>query len=370
MPMKLRFTLLLILLCTGTLFAQSLIPNPFAYTSCISFASPTGWANCTGSPDCAASRCTVPGGCSGQAVMCFGESFYYTLPSPLTIGQNYTVAMNVSTGQLGASTIIGGNHTFNVIGLTSAPTNCMAANYGSVCSTPGSTLLLSGTVNTIGWVSFTNTFTAASAIRYIVIGNCDGTGNGGNLFCNFTLSPSVVFPIELADFSVTPSGCEVDAQWAVHDPTNAVSHFELLKYVEGEPSQVVAEVPAQPGQQDYRLTDAIPAPWMDYQLQAYYRDGAISQSAVEHVQTTCPVIPNAIEGNPVRGNEATLRYRATGLPMRIQISNTEGRIVRQLELPAADEGWQRQTLDVSGLQSGIYFVNTGNGQIVKLQLLR
>ncbi|MFN8395074.1 MAG: hypothetical protein U0176_10535 [Bacteroidia bacterium] len=119
--MKKTLTLLVALSAYGWIWAQSLIPNPFTFASCAFGVSPDGWTTCTGSPDCAASRCTVPSGCSGQAVMVFGESCYYTLAAPLVIGQNYTISVAVSTGQLGANSIIAGSHTFNIVGLTSPP---------------------------------------------------------------------------------------------------------------------------------------------------------------------------------------------------------------------------------------------------------
>ncbi len=366
-PMKSIATLLIVLLFSGICLGQNLIPSPFAYASCISFASPTGWVNCTGSPDCAASRCTVPGGCTGQAVMCFGESFYYMLAAPLTIGQSYTISMNVSTGQLGANSIIAGNHTFRIIGLTTPPPNCGAANYGSVCSTPGATTLLTGTVNTIGWVPFTNTFTAATAIRYIVIGNCDGTGNGGNLFCNASLVPTVVFPVALQSFEASANDCEVDLSWKIDNSASVLDHFELLRSSEGNTNERVAKVDALQNTSEYSFSDLVMAAENDYQLTIHYKDGTIAQSEVVHVENNCEGASFAIEGNPVQGTEAVLRYEATGLPMTLSISNVEGRIVYEKHLKSTDAGWQRLRLDVSGLQPGIYFVSMGDGQVAKLR---
>lgn len=363
--MKAIFTLVFTFGLTCMLWSQSLIPNPWTFASCTYGVSPIGWTNCNTSPDCAASRCTVPAGCSGQAVMCFGESFYYMLASPLVIGQNYTVTMNVSTGQLGVNSIIAGNHTFNVIGLTSAPTNC-AGPFGNVCSTPGSTLLLSGTVNTIGWVAFSNTFTATSAIRYIVIGNCDGTGNGGNLFCNFTLSNSIIFPVALQSFDATASGCDVDLNWSVGNENGSLDHFEVLRSSEGKTNEVVATVKAYRGVSDYAFSDLAPMENVDYQLSLHHADGSVSQSQVVHVAGDCAAPQLTIEGNPVQGNETTLRYNATGLPMRLTISNVEGRIVHEGAISPATAGWQRLRLDVSSLRPGIYFVSTGDGQVTKL----
>jgi hypothetical protein len=365
--MKLIVTLLIGLLFSGICLAQNLLPSPFSYVSCISFASPTGWVNCTASPDCAASRCTVPAGCTGQAVMCFGESFRYVLPAPLVVGQAYTITMNVSTGQLGANSIIAGNHTFRIIGLTTAPTNCGGANYGSVCSTPGATTLLTGTVNTIGWVTFTNTFTAAAPIQHIVIGNCDGTGNGGNLFCNPSLTPSVPFPVTLQAFDATANDCTVDLNWKVDNADGAIDHFELMRSSEGTTNEVVAKVQALHQSSEYAFSDLVMATENDYQLTIHHKDGTISQSEVLRVESNCEGASFAIEGNPVQGPEAILRYEASGNPMMLTISNVEGRVVYQKPLESTDAGWQRLRLDVSGLQPGIYFVSLGDGQVAKLR---
>ncbi len=367
--MKTVLAALLAFFCCGFISAQSLIPAPWTFSSCSFGVSPDGWVNCNTSPDCAASRCTVPVGCTGQAVMCFGESFYYTLPTALTVGQNYTVTMGVSVGQLGSASVVPGLHTFNVIGLLLPPTNC-AGPYGNVCSTPGSTLLLSGNMTGLGWQSFTNTFTATTALRTIVIGNCDNTGNGGNLFCNFTLTPSVVLPVTLTDFSAESNGCEVNAHWAIGNDGSSVDRFELIKSVEGRDPEVVGTQAAAPNRSDYSLIDITPAINASYQLRVVYRDGEASQSELIHVQSDCADIQNAIEGNPVRGNEAMLRFHHTGAAMTLTISNIEGRIVHQEIIAAGDAGWQRHRLDVTGLQPGIYFVRTGDGQVAKLQLMR
>ena len=302
--------------------------------------------------------------------MCFGESFYYALPTPLTVGQAYTVSMNVSTGQLGASTIISGNHTFNIIGLTSAPTNCGGANYGSVCSTPGATVLLSGTVNTIGWVNFTNTFTATSAIQYIVIGNCDGTGNGGNLFCNFTLTNAIVFPAEVTTFDAVASGCQVDLNWSIDRSNQTLSHFELIKSVEGKSEEVLLRQATNAGLSDYSFSDLGPAINSDYQLRIYSQDGGVSQSKVLHVQADCEEQRNTIEGNPVKDTEAVLRFHSDGSPTLVTISSVNGQVVSRIELSPSEAGWHRAKLDVSTLQPGIYFVSTGKGNVTKLQVMR
>ena len=368
--MKTTLAFLLALLCCGFVSAQSLIPAPWTFSSCTYGVSPIGWVNCNTSPDCAASRCSVPAGCAGQAVMCFGESFYYTMPAPLNIGTNYTVEMDVCVGILGPPNfIVGGLHSFMVIGLINPPTNC-AGLYGNVCSTPGATTLLTGTQNAIGWVHFSNTFTAATALRTIVIGNCDNTGNGGNLFCNFTITPSVVFPVELSHFTAEANGCEVDAQWAIANEGTDIERFELVRSVDGKAPEVVGTMAAQSGRSEYSLTDNSPSINGTYQLRVVYQGGESSQSEVIAVQSTCDDLQNSIEGNPVRGNEATLRFQHTGEAMTITVSNVEGRVVHQETIAAGEAGWQRHQLNVSNLQPGVYFVSTGNGQVAKLQVMR
>lgn len=299
--------------------------------------------------------------------MVFGESCYYTLAAPLTIGQNYTITVSVSTGQLGANTIISGNHTFNIVGLTSPPSNCGGANYGSACSTPGATLLLSGTVNTIGWQTFTNTFTATSALRYIVLGNCDGTGNGGNLFCNMTLTNSIVFPAVMESFSAQSNGCEVETNWTISETGSDIEVFELVKAAEGKSEEIVARIAPQSNRQEYSYTDDTPALNGDYQVRILYKDGGISLSEVVHVQSDCDDMSAAIEGNPVHGNEAILRYSTDGSPMMISIYDVEGKKVAEQTLPANEAGRHRAKLDISSLRPGIYFIRTPDGQVAKLQ---
>lgn len=288
----------------------------------------------------------------------------------MVVGQSYTISMSVSTGQLGAASIISGNHTFNVIGLTSAPTNCGASNYGSVCSTPGATVLLSGTVNTIGWVNFSTTFVASAAFQHIVIGNCDGTGNGGNLFCNLSLTNAIIFPVELADFHAQPNGCEVRLQWETGSNTTNMDRFELIRSVEGQSDQVLTSMPILNGANTYYYSDNAPALNANYQLRMLDLDGNESRSEVLFVESECHGQQNAIENNPVKGSTATLRYLSNGKPLTMEVRNLEGRIVHQETLPSEREGWKSLDFDVSNLLPGIYLVSTSDGQVVKMNLMR
>jgi hypothetical protein len=225
-------------------------------------------------------------------------------------------------------------------------------------------------VNTIGWQTFTTTFTATAAFSHIVIGNCDGTGNGGNLFCNFTLSNAVVFPVELQDFSADANDCQVDLNWTIDNDGNVLDHFEVVKSIEGRADEVVAQLPAQTVTNVYQFTDLAPSLNCDYQLKVRYRDGTTTLSEVVHVQTECEDLPNAFENNPVHGNEAVLRYRSAGGPLELTLRNIEGRIVYREEIAASEAGWKRLTLDVSRLQPGIYFASMGDGQVTRLLLMR
>ncbi len=300
--------------------------------------------------------------------MCFGESFYYTMASPLVVGQSYTVSMNVCVGILGPPNfIVGGLHSFMVIGLLNPPTNC-GGPYGNVCSTPGATTILSGTQNAIGWVNFTNTFTATSALRTIVIGNCDNTGNGGNLFCSFSLTSTVILPAEIKGFTAESNGCEVKANWSVAEGGSKVERFELVKTIEGSAPEVVGTMAPQSGRSEYALTDVTPAIQGTYQLRIVYESGEMSQSEVVEVVSDCEDLKNLIEGNPIAGSEAILRFHHTGEPTNVTISNLEGRIVHQESVPAGAEGWVRHSLNVSALESGIYFVRAGSGSVAKLQI--
>ncbi|MFN8395075.1 MAG: hypothetical protein U0176_10540 [Bacteroidia bacterium] len=154
-------------------------------------------------------------------------------------------------------------------------------------------------MNTIGWQVFTNTFTATSALRYIVLGNCDGTGNGGNLFCNMTLTNSVVLPASVESFSAQSNGCEVEANWTVSESGSDIEVFELVKAVEGKSEEIVARIAAQSNREEYSYTDATPSLNGDYQVRILYKNGGISLSEVVHVQSDCDDMSTTIEGNPV-----------------------------------------------------------------------
>ncbi|MEM7039975.1 MAG: T9SS type A sorting domain-containing protein, partial [Bacteroidota bacterium] len=324
---------------------------------------------CTGSPDCAASRTNVPAGCTGQAVMVFGESFYYQLPAPLTIGTSYTIDMAVSTGTLFSGTI-SGNHTFNVIGLTSAPSNCSGANYGSVCNTPGAVVLLSGTQNNVGWLNFSNTFTATSAITHIVLGNCDMTGNGGNLLCNISLTTAVPFAHTEAWLDVKTEGCAAALEWQLEGETADLTHFEVMFGTEGLADQSIARIPVEQADADgmYRFQTQNAAPEGYYQLRLVFEDGQDQHSNMVHTLTDCLEEGLHILGNPVANEQLSIRLYTKESSETLFIYDLRGKVVHR-EVFSASTGWADYHFDLQGLSPGLYLLQTASGHTKKLELL-
>ncbi|MCB9232074.1 MAG: T9SS type A sorting domain-containing protein [Bacteroidia bacterium] len=363
--------LALFALHTFGLQAQNLLPSPFAYPSCGFAAPPTGYVTCVGSPDCAASRCTVPAGCSGQAVMCFGESFSYVLPTPLSIGQAYDISMSVSTGHLGAASIITGNHTFQIVGTSFVPPTCGSSSYGSICSVAGGQVLLTGTVNTIGWVFFQNTFTATSAISRITITNCDGTGNGGNIFCSPVLTSSILGPVEIEHFGGDFRDCQVDLEWTTSSTSPEISRFDVFRTGEKENRTLIGTVEAHSvsGAHTFRFTDPNPGQSGFYQLESVGLSGQKSQSQVVEIRENCSSRGLEIQSNPVSGNTARIFYNPSTSGGMLRILDMTGRQVYETTLEG-NEGSGSLQVDLTGWKPGIYFISTSGGELKKMYLMK
>lgn len=367
-----RLTAMVVAFCLGTFaYSQSLIPTTFTFSSCGFALSPIGYVTCVGSPDCAASRCTVPSGCSGQAVMVFGESFSYVLSTPLVAGQTYQISMNVSTGHLGASSIISGNHTFQIVGTTFVPPTCGSSSYGSICGVSGGQVLLTGTVNTIGWVNFTNTFVAGSNISRLTFTNCDGTGNGGNLFCSPSLIVSVPLPAaEIEGFAGQYNDCAVELEWSTALSSSEISRFDIYRSVPGDGRRMIGTYTAGDisGKTQFRYTDFNPGTNGHYQLEMVDAEGRVAQSPVIEVLGECAVQGLEILSNPVVGDIATLRYNPQTTSGALRVYDIAGRMVYETVLAPGEEASATHTIDVVGWKPGLYLVRMGMGEVVKMYI--
>lgn len=157
------------------------------YSTCVVQTPPDGWLNRNATPDCASSRGAVlnPTDADDEVLM-FGESLRRDISSlGLIAGRTVTLSMVVGAGNFGGGAIAG-DHSFNVRFHTTDPGYSSSWSGAPGCT--GGELALSGTNNTLTAQTFTNTIVLTQDANWVVISNCDATGNGGNVIDDLELS--------------------------------------------------------------------------------------------------------------------------------------------------------------------------------------
>jgi hypothetical protein len=187
-------------------------------------------------------------------------------------------------------------------------------------------------------------------------------------------------PVELASFDAAASEGDVDLKWQTASETNNAGFAVERKAKGGAWSQVGFREGAGTTDQaqTYRFTDTgVPfeAERVTYRLRQEDLDGTASHSEEVTVRLGAPseTTLHAPFPNPTQGS-ATLRYETPeATDLEIAVYDVLGRRVRTLADGPVEAGRHEQTVSVSDLPAGTYFVRLqaeGQTRTQKLTVFR
>lgn len=182
---------------------------------------------------------------------------------------------------------------------------------------------------------------------------------------NFTFTPLAVLPLSLVSYtaSLQPDG-KVKLSWQTASENNA-SQFIISKSNDGKKFEKQAALAASNSNSNaaanYSFVDNAPFQGINYyRLEQADLNGSVKNLGIKTVVTANRFSKPTVFPNPSRGESITLR---SIIPPNTKntylISDLSGRIVRKGNVTS-----QEQSLDVSGLSAGKYFIVLSNGEII------
>lgn len=192
-------------------------------------------------------------------------------------------------------------------------------------------------------------------------GNCGNENRPASAATLFQYSVSFL-PIELTFFTVQKSSAQTGLLWSTTTELNN-SHFDVQRSADSKNWETIGTVQGngttlEP--QEYRYTDRQPLPGINYyRLKQVDYDGQYEYSKVVSVDFGKGTRPGVLSPNPV-GSELFLTLpEETDGAVSVAVFDLNGRIWQQKDNI-------RNSLDVSGLPQGIYFVKlvAENGRVL------
>jgi hypothetical protein len=187
--------------------------------------------------------------------------------------------------------------------------------------------------------------------------------NGFSGFFLHTSSTNSILPLQLQSFTGTWRAGINHLEWVTANEQN-LRMFELQRSTDGLSYQTVATIqPAGSGSNRYGFNDDVAAL---HQSAFYYRLKIVDQDAVVQFGKIIKVSHSgigelSIYPNPVRSQITIATLDNSLLGTAIKMIDGNGKTVRRFI--AKQNG---QTVDVASVQPGIYFLQTVNGQILKI----
>ncbi|MEM0999555.1 MAG: T9SS type A sorting domain-containing protein [Bacteroidota bacterium] len=391
------FVCFALLLWSGLLPAQNLVPNPSLETTspCPSgggqINNAASWTSYLNSPDyyhsCGSGNFTTPGpnlggtqipadGNAYVAMVCRHSSSYYRehmgaqLISPLVPGQSYNCVMKVSLTDIS-------QYAANRMGFlfTTTPTSAVN-NFAHVYTN-------SIVTDKNGWVTVSGSFTPTVPYSYVIIGNfyndagtsintvAGGWYAGAYYFVDsISVTPSVVLPASQVhlDLLEVRDGRALLGWEAQED--HEISGFVLERSTDGGINFTSrADLTPEAERQQYRYAD-VPG---RYHVPILYRVRSIDRNGNTHLSNTVEVTlapggtlaPDLYPNPVVRGVSLTLRFQPlAAADHEVQLTDLLGRQLRTRMVPAehALEGIEITTSDLS---TGTYLVRVKSGSTVE-----
>lgn len=223
-------------------------------------------------------------------------------------------------------------------------------------------------------VSFANLPSFPTAGKYRLVFNFAPASGGGtaaetitfdNYMTNGTISLSPL-PVTFLSFDAKTINNNVVLTWRVAGEENIV-RYEVEKSSDGRRFATIGSV-AKTGQNIYSYTDAISAGIVYYRIKNVGNDNTFKYSTVARLVNGRSEIVFKAFPQPVQ-SQLVLQYPNVSGKALISISTAEGKLVRSV-VPSS--GSMQSTVDMSGLQKGLYIIrlDTGDGNVKTLKVVK
>jgi hypothetical protein len=163
------------------------------------------------------------------------------------------------------------------------------------------------------------------------------------------LSPAgAPLPVKLDNFNAAKDGSAVKLVWRSNDENN-LSNYIIERSTDGRTYSTIGTVDAT-NKGNYAFTDLKPATdYNFYRLKMANADGTYKLSHIVSIKSKA-TLSLMLSPNPVRSS-LQVQHPKVSNAGRLQVINTEGKLIKDVQLPANSV---MTTIDLSGFSSGLY----------------
>ncbi|WP_121354220.1 T9SS type A sorting domain-containing protein [Flavisolibacter nicotianae] len=165
----------------------------------------------------------------------------------------------------------------------------------------------------------------------------------------------IILPVTFVGFTATKVNSAVQLTWRVAGEEN-VSHYEVERSSDGRSFATVGSV-SKTGRDVYNYTDLTASGTVYYRIKNVDNDGQFKYSTIARLANGRSEIVLKAFPQPVQG-QLTVQHPSISGKALVSISTADGRMVRNI---VPSEGSMQTTVDMSGLQKGMYLIRFDNG---------
>ena len=183
---------------------------------------------------------------------------------------------------------------------------------------------------------------------------------------------SMVLPISIGKFTVTPLDKGVDLQWTAEQPAEA-SSFEIQRSQDGNHFQLLHKMAgmASAGQHAYQWTDIAPLPGISYYRLAFREGDAPRYSTTATITRRLPALACGAMKWQRGARQIQLQLTTdANQVVNIMITNSKGQVLQRLQQPVRC-GLNNLSIALPSSPAGIYYMRISgtNGQSVTRSFL-
>lgn len=228
------------------------------------------------------------------------------------------------------------------------------------------------TAEVCGSVSFNDlpAFTPGTPFRLLFeIFPANPSGGTTIMFDNFRTNATnslIPLPVVFTGFDAKSVNGKVQLSWKVAGEENVV-RYEVERSADGREFNVIGSV-TKTGQSEYAYTDASPLASAFYRVRNVDNDGKFKYTNIVRLVNGKSELLLRAYPQPVQG-KLTIQHPSVTRKAVVSISTADGRTVRTL---APANGSLETSVDMSGLQKGMYIIrfDNGDGKVQTMKVLK